>query len=178
MSVRSFETGASQGGAPLSRGLQRSHWNRQCGRSMDMEDAMSQEQHDDQAAPRPEDQQVSPGQAEPLEGEVVPGEAGQGKTNAERLGETTISVARTPPTPSQVSPGSSGRGQRPSTTSSAPSTPRPTRTSSPRGPGSSSNSWAATWTGSSTRSTAASRNSVRRPRRRRPQDRAGRDAKA
>jgi len=60
---------------------------------MDMEDAMSQEQHDDQAAPRPEDQQVSPGQAEPLEGEVVPGEAGQGKTNAERLGETTIKFA-------------------------------------------------------------------------------------
>ncbi|MDO4645516.1 MAG: hypothetical protein Q4B02_07020 [Propionibacteriaceae bacterium] len=54
---------------------------------------MSQEQHDDQAAPRPEDQQVSPGQAEPLEGEVVPGEAGQGKTNAERLGETTIKFA-------------------------------------------------------------------------------------
>ena len=51
---------------------------------------MSQEQHDDQVAPRPEDQQVSPGQAEPLEGEVVPGEAGQGKTNAERLGETTL----------------------------------------------------------------------------------------
>ena len=54
---------------------------------------MSQEQHDDQAAPRPEDQQVSPGQAEPLEGEVVPGEAGQGKTNTERLGETTIKFA-------------------------------------------------------------------------------------
>ena len=54
---------------------------------------MSQEQHDDQAAPRPEDQQVSPGQAEPREGEVVPGEAGQGKTNAERLGETTIKFA-------------------------------------------------------------------------------------
>ena len=58
---------------------------------------MSQEQHDDQVAPRPEDQQVSPGQAEPLEGEVVPGEAGQGALDVRyvQVGGMKASVAGT-----------------------------------------------------------------------------------